>query len=185
MRMLHKLVGVVLLLLILWGSAWLFLHVVKPEAKWQAFLELYLFQRYLVGSTAAAVFFLAVLYVLTGITHKDEDRFISFSNSDGSVSVSIRGMSAFISKLANEFDAVKGLDARVIPGSKHVDIVLNARISSGVQVHEVCEQLQQRVRLAVKESLGVTEVRHVKVNVREIVGRRIAAPSEQQESLSS
>jgi uncharacterized alkaline shock family protein YloU len=57
----------------------------------------------------------------------------------------------------------------VRPRRGGVDLLVDVRVKAGSQVHEVCELLQQRVRERVVEGLGISEVRRVEVNVRDIV----------------
>ena len=56
-----------------------------------------------------------------------------------------------------------------VPCRKGVDLLVELRVRAGPQIHEVCELVQQRVREAVTNGLGISEIRRVTVTVREIV----------------
>ncbi len=49
-----------------------------------------------------------------------------------------------------------------------IDIIVDLRVKAGPQLHEVCEVLQRRVRETMANGLGISDVRRVEVNVKEI-----------------
>ena len=169
MRVLHNLIGAALLLALLFGCGFLVFNTAGSLESWNAFVGNYLSQPDMVCYAAAALFLLVLLYVSTGIRRRDNDKFLSFTGEGGTVSVSFKGISAFISKLGGEFDGVKGLRARVVPAGNSIDVIVEVKIREGMQIHEVCEILQQRVREKLARSLGLTDIRNVTINVREIM----------------
>ena len=175
MRSLHRITAVVLFLLLVGGSVAMVLYSPAETGLWKDVVTKIASNVFLVRVAGGMMFALVVVYLLTGLSRRTNDKFLSFPNEGGTISVSVKGIESFISKLSDEFEAVKSLNAEIIPGDGSIDVVLNARIKDGVQIHEICQLLQARVKGSVKESLGVAEVRTVKVNVREIVsGRRVA-----------
>ncbi len=170
-RILHRIVGVVLVLLVMLISAVTFFYSAGPSTSWEAFLQMYSSQKLYVCWFAVGMLLLVTLYLLTAIRSKDRDRYMTFPNEGGTLSVSLRGVSTFISKLGHGIDGIAGLRARVVPGRNVIDVVLDVKVQEGVQIHEVSQLLQQNVRDGLKETVGITEVRNVVVNVKEIVPR--------------
>lgn len=112
---------------------------------------------------------LAVLFMCSGLPLRRRDRYLSFDNESGTVSISAEAISDYIEKLIEEFPSVVRLRAVVVPRRGAVDLLVNVRVRAGSQVHEMCELLQQRVRESMVNGLGISQVRRVEVSVREIV----------------
>jgi uncharacterized alkaline shock family protein YloU len=111
----------------------------------------------------------ALLFMASEYRTRRRERFLSFDNEGGTVSISTEAMADYITKLSSEFPSVVRMRPIVIPRRGSVDLLVNVKVKAGSQVHEVCELLQQRVRERVVDGLGITEVRRVEVNVRDIV----------------
>ena len=170
-RILHKIIAVAMVLLLMAGSGFLAFTAVGSSEDWNSFLQTCAVEQFVVFCVAVALFILGILFVLTAIRPRTKDRYVSYAGEGGRVSVSLRGIGTFVTKISREFDGVKGLKARVAAGNGWIDVILDAKIREGDQVHEICEAMQQRVRDRLKESLGLTEIRNVTVNVREILSQ--------------
>jgi uncharacterized alkaline shock family protein YloU len=112
---------------------------------------------------------MAVLFAASELRRRRRERFLSFDNEGGAVSISTDAMADYIVKLASEFPSIVRMQPLVKPTRHGVDLLIDVRVKAGSQVHEVCELLQQRVRERVVDGLGISEVRRVEVNVRDIV----------------
>jgi uncharacterized alkaline shock family protein YloU len=168
----HKLTGLLLLVVFLGGSGLVGYYAAGPTGAWHdalASIEM----RPLTVCCGAAVIFLSVsLYLLTGVRRRERDRYLSFPGDGGTVRVNLKGMASHLVKLANEFDSIKAVSAHIVAGDRSMDASIDVKIKEGVQVHEVSELLRERIRESIRESLGITDVRNVDVNVREIVQQR-------------
>jgi len=112
---------------------------------------------------------LALLFALTGKQKKQKKSFLSFENEGGIVSISTDAIVDYISKLTTEFPPVFFLNPLVIPRHNAIDILVDIKIKAGAQIHEVCESIQTRIRESLASGLGITEIKHIEVNVKEIV----------------
>lgn len=122
--------------------------------------------QFLVGFSAI---FLVILYWLTAIPVKAE-RFLTFENEGGAVSISIKAINDFLAKLADEFAGIIRLRANVAAARDgRVDVRLDVNIKVGTKVQELSQVLQQRVRESMRDNLGIAEVHSVQVNVSSIV----------------
>jgi uncharacterized alkaline shock family protein YloU len=111
----------------------------------------------------------SVLFILSEYRTRRRERFLSFDNEGGAVTISTEAMADYITKLSTEFPSVVRMRPIVRPTRRGVDLLVHVKVKAGSQVHEMCELLQQRVRERVVEGLGITDVRKVEVNVRDIV----------------
>ncbi|TFH13152.1 MAG: alkaline shock response membrane anchor protein AmaP [Lentisphaerales bacterium] len=175
MKALHKIISVLVVLFLLAAGGAVMYFAMRSADTWSRFSTAVAVDRFRIAFIALATCCLGLLLLLTGLPRRQKDRFLSFPGESGTVSVSLRGVAAFVSKIGDEFESVLGLQAKIIPDKNSIDVVLNARIKEGVQIHEICQALQQRVRESLKDSLGVTEVGEVMVTVREIVSHRRVA----------
>jgi uncharacterized alkaline shock family protein YloU len=56
----------------------------------------------------------------------------------------------------------------VVPMRRAIDIAVELRVKAGPQIHEVCELMQSRIREAMSNGLGISDIRRVEVTVKEI-----------------
>jgi len=124
------------------------------------------FGQFLVGISAV---FLVLLYWLTGIPVKEE-RFLTFENEGGTISISVKAINDFLAKLADEFAGVIRLRADVSASHDgRVEVRLDVSVKAGTKVQQLSQVLQQRVRESMRDNLGIAEIQTVKVNVSSIV----------------
>jgi len=111
---------------------------------------------------------LGVLLIASESPYRRRNRFLSFKNEGGAVNISTDAISEYLGKLAPEFPSIVRMSGEVEPHWRRVDIVVDVRIKAGPQLHEICEVLQKRVRESMEGGLGIHDVRHVIVRVKEI-----------------
>lgn len=122
--------------------------------------------QFLVGISAV---FLVLLYWLTGIPVKEE-RFLTFENEGGAISISVKAVNDFLAKLADEFAGIIRLRADVTASRDgRVEVRLDVSVKAGTKIQQLSQVLQQRVRESMRENLGIAEIHDVKVNVSAIV----------------
>ncbi|MFH1477420.1 MAG: alkaline shock response membrane anchor protein AmaP [Verrucomicrobiota bacterium] len=122
--------------------------------------------QFLVGISAV---FLVLLYWLTAIPVKEE-RFLTFENEGGAISISVKAVNDFLAKLADEFAGVLRLRADVTATRDgHIEVRLDVSVKAGTKVQQLSQVLQQRVRESMRDNLGIAEIHNVKVNVSSIV----------------
>ena len=122
--------------------------------------------QFLVGISAV---FIVLLYWLTGIPVKEE-RFLTFENEGGAISISVKAIDDFLSKLADEFAGIIRLHADVTAARDgRIEVRLDVSVKAGTKVQQLSQVLQQRVRESMHENLGIAEIHTVKVNVSSIV----------------
>lgn len=127
------------------------------------------------GRLALGVFFIIAVaaYWLTSFSPSKagiKDRYLSFESDGGTVSVSVRAVNDFLTRLGREFAGIVNLRSDIIGSSGHaVGIRLDLTVKSGTKIQELAQLLQQRVRDSLRESLGISDVAEVKISVTEIV----------------
>lgn len=167
MKFMYRLMRVVMLAIVLTIGAGLLVAAVSASG-WADALEWARVSRAEVLFGAVALLAIGLLVLLTGMDRDERERVLTFANDGGAVSISTRAISDFVGKLAAEFPSVQRMRPRIIPTHGKVDIIVDLRVKAGPQIHEMCELLQQRIRDSVTTGLGISEVRHVEVSVREI-----------------
>lgn len=122
-----------------------------------------------------AVLALVVLYLGSFGRRRTGEQYLSFENvNGGAVSISMKAVSDFIAKIGDEFAAILSLKPDVRPRGGSIEVELDIKVKAGTQIPELCQLLQERVRESVRDNLGLSDIRKVKVTVRDIVG---AAPA--------
>jgi len=126
--------------------------------------------------TGISAVFLVLLYWLTAIPVKEE-RFLTFENEGGTISISVKAINDFLAKLADEFAGVIRLRPDVNASRDgRVEVRLDVSVKAGTKVQQLSQVLQQRVRESMRDNLGIAEIHAVKVNVSDIVAGDEPAP---------
>lgn len=104
------------------------------------------------------------------VGRKKRDRFIDFQSEDGNVGISTKAIQDFIERVGKEFAAVKSIQSELVQDKGALDIAISVKVVSGNKIPELSTVLQQRIRESVRESLGLTEIRNITIQVQEIIG---------------
>jgi len=180
MKFLRFIVGFVLFV-VLAASAVYLANAALTRESWEHAIGVVGSSRLRALECASVFLLLIVLYVLTGIRRCKGEQFITFETEGGSVSISMKAIRDFLARVGDEFAAVLSLEPaiRAVGGSVEVD--LNLRVKAGTQIPELSKMLQERIRESIKDNLGFTDVRTIRISVREIV---TSAPEKKQEKKS-
>jgi len=169
MRKLHRIItlfvyaavlalGAGILVLSFYGWAWHGLFTQIAAVQW-------------VGLPAGILILLfGVIWMLGEWFAQRRNRFLAFRNEGGAVNISTPAISAYLEKLAPSFPSIVDMHVGIEPARRKIDIVVSIRIKAGPQLHEICEVLQKRIRESMESGLGIKDVRHVVVRVKEISG---------------
>lgn len=178
-RFLHTLSGLVLFLLLVATGALMIYCTLSGPGMWEKVLNILGGERLRVFCCGIALLLILLLYVITARrSNRRVEQFLTFENDEGSVSISMKAVKEFLTRLQGEYAALIQMTPTVIPRANHVDIVLDVKVRSGSHVPELCQSLQSRVRQSLSDNLGLTDVHEVKVNVCEIVGQPTKTASE-------
>jgi uncharacterized alkaline shock family protein YloU len=116
------------------------------------------------------IILISMLYLITFGPRRQKVRYISFDSDNGAVSISVSAVRDFIRKLGDEFGAVVGIDPKIRAEKDAISVDLDVKVQTGVRIPEFSQALQNRVREGMQDSLGIIEVKEVKVRIQEIVG---------------
>jgi len=165
MKVLRRVVRLLVLIVLLAAGIGILAVALSPQ-RWN---DVQAMGREVWVSVGGGLVLVGVIFALSEYRTRRRERFLAFDNDGGTVSISTEAMADYITKLIAEFPSVVRMRPHVRPRRGGVDLLVDVRVKAGSQVHEVCELLQQRVRERVVEGLGISEVRRVEVNVRDIV----------------
>lgn len=168
MKIIHVLLGLVLLALLVAGGVLVIRYALTPDA-WADITAQAGAWRYYAMQGAAGVLIVLALYLVTGLPRRTHAQFISFENEGGAVSISVKAIRDFLIRVGSEFAAILGMDPVIRAPSGAIELDLDVKVKAGTQIPELCKLLQDRVRESMRDSLGLPEVRRIRINVREIV----------------
>lgn len=168
MSFLHRLSRLLVVSLLLSVGVYLVATGLSPS-RWDALVLIIETSRASGFWLGVGIVCLCMMYMFSGVPKRRHERFLSFDNDGGTVSISTDAIAEYISRLMPEFPSIVHLQTQVLPLRNSVDLLLTVHVRSGSQVHEVCQLLQDRVRETMSNGLGITEVRKIEVSVREIV----------------
>jgi uncharacterized alkaline shock family protein YloU len=183
MKPLRYVSGFILLALALAGLLFILSQVLRGDAAWAALLDVLRVRKLEVLFGCLAGIFLIAIYALAGIRARDPVKYLSYDiEGGGSVSISLKAMQEFIARLTDEFAQVVSLEPDLKPVNGGVDVQLDVKVKAGAQIPELCRMLQDRTRECIKQNVGLSEVREVRVRVQEIVVGSPAADTVSPES---
>lgn len=172
MRLLHNMAGILaMLVLILLGAA--SISVAYSAERWDSFVQLNGQFRFMYLFGGVALLCIVVIFFLSAIPSRKREQFLSIDQDGGTVSISTAAIADYINKLVDEFPSVIKMTPEIIPQRKSIDILVKVNVKASPQIHEACELLQTRIREAMTNGLGITEVRRVEVSVRKIVSEHV------------
>ena len=170
MRFLHAFFGILLFAtLLMAGALLMYGSVFGGEDFWQSLQVDLLSSRFKSFGAGATLVLLVLWYLVTGMSRRKQREILSFKGENGTVSISVKAIAGYLSRLADELPDVASLHPAISSHNGELDVQLDIRIRAGEHVAAVCESLQQRVRESMLEHLGVSRVRDVRVNVREFL----------------
>lgn len=169
-RFLHSLSGFCLwVLFTAAGGAMVYANVlhVRTSVLRRFYVEDQPFEASVIG---AILVLLALLYLVTLCRRRPKLKFVSFESEEGSVSISVNAVREFIRKLGEEFSAVISMDPKIRADRNVIHIDLDVSIQSGTRLPELSAVLQNRIRDSIRDGLGISQVRDIKVRIKEIIG---------------
>jgi uncharacterized alkaline shock family protein YloU len=164
------LIGVILFAVLLAASLFVLSRVFEGEAAWSAFIDLLREGRILVAAGSLALALLLVLYALTGFKLPEKRHYIAYDIEGGAVSISLRAVQDFLARLTGEFAAIEDLKPSLSVHNGAVDVQLDVKVRAGARIPELCRMLQDRARATLRDHVGLSEIKEVRVRVQEIVG---------------
>jgi hypothetical protein len=169
-RFVHGLLGLVLLVVLVAGALWL-VSVGYSDACWNQCLERMQAERGWAPLLGVSLLAVIVFYLLTfGRRPAGPDQYLAFSHNGATVSIQLRAVTDFIARIADEFAAIVSMKPHVEPRGRSIVVSLDLRVKAGTQIPELSQLLQERVRESLQQHIGISSVKRIAVNVREIVG---------------
>lgn len=175
MKALHLLIGLLLFLALLAGAFFVLSSAFAGDAAWSALLDELKGYKLYASVIALALVFGVILFALTSFRLPQKSQYIAYDIEGSAVSISLRAVQDFVASLADEFAAVEELKPQIRISGGLADVQLDVKVRAGAQIPELCRMLQERARTTLRDKVGLTDVREVRVRVQEIVGHAAAA----------
>ncbi len=175
-RFVHIVTGLALLVLLL-GLGVAMIHMAYYPDHWAQCLADWREERGWGLLAGLGVIALVLVHVVSGCVGRAHgEPYLSFQHNGTTVSILLRAVNEFIGKIGDEFAAIVSLKPCVHARGRSIDIDLELRIRAGTQIPELCQLLQERVRDSLQQNMGLTNIKHIRVQVKELVGE--AGPQE-------
>jgi len=175
-RFVHWLFGLLVMLALVGIAGTVMNYALQGEESWQSFVNCLASSRDEAFMAGGAVLLSMLVYLLSGVSSRRPVDYLVFKGRNGKVSVKVQTVNDYIAQIADEFADVLSMEPRLTPASGTVEVDLDVRVKAGTQIPEMSSLLQDRVRAAVKEHVGLFEVKKVRINIDEIVVSSQPAP---------
>lgn len=183
MKTIHIITGLLLFLVIFGFSLFLISIALQGDPLWSHYLELVRSRKLEAVFIGMGLLFTLVIYGLSAFKPAEKIQYLAYDiEGGGSVSISLLAVQDFVAKLADEFAAVVSLNPALKAVNGGLDVQLDVKVKAGSQIPELCRMLQDRTRECIKEKVGISDIREVRVRVQEIVGEPKAAETTYSES---
>lgn len=168
MKIIHRITGFILLLVVVVSGGALVVCARSGDS-WSEFASVMIGNRIVVGGVGVALICLGLIFLLSAIPRRKQQKYLSFDGDGGTVSISTAAIAEYVARVAGEFPSIIKMKPEVIPARNNIDVHAYLQIKDGPDIHEVCELLQKRIREVLAGSLGINEVRKVEVSIKDIV----------------
>ena len=170
MKLLHMLTNLLIGLAVFAGACFILYTAFQSGAAWETWLDRVKGCRFEVLFIAFAALLLVLLHLLSSLRVPERVQYLAYDiEGGGAVSISLKAIQEFVAKIADEFAAVVSLDPKLKAVNGAIDVQLDVKVKSGSQIPELCRMLQDRVRESIKQQVGISDIREVRVRVQEIV----------------
>lgn len=170
MKTFHLIIGAILFLALASGSVLLLAGAFRGGDEWNVWVDMWIKSNHLPAATGAGVIIMLILlYVLTGLNVPGKIQYLAYDSEGGAVSISLKAVEGFLARIANDFAAVVALQPKLRLIVNQVDVQLDIKVKAGAQIPELCKMLQEAARTTLREKVGITDIREVRVRVGEIV----------------
>lgn len=169
-RVTHVLIGLLLMVLLISLGAGL-IYVSYNQECWGLCLDALRAQRGWATLAGIVLLALVVVYLISGIQRRPTgDQYLAFRNNGATVSILLRAVNEFVSRIGDEFAAIVSMKPSIRPRGSSISIDLDVRVKAGTQIPELCQLLEERVRESVRQNLGISDIKKIRMNVKDIVG---------------
>ena len=121
-------------------------------------------------AVAAAFILLGVILPLRSFGVINRNKFLTFRNPDGEVTISVGAIEDYVRKVARTIPEITGIRPRVDFTRKGINVVSEVSIRAGANIPEVVERIQIEVRNKVQGMIGIEANLNISVYVNKIVG---------------
>lgn len=128
----------------------------------------------IVGGCAFA---LAGLHIVFIVVSEHANKFVSFRNELGQVTVSVKAIIGVVQRAVQGIDGIKDANVTIIPGDSGIDISVSLAVLPGPTVQNVTDRVSRSVAAIVRETVGV-HVNDVTVEISSIAEEVVESPSE-------
>lgn len=119
---------------------------------------------------AAVFILLGIILPLRSFGVINRNKFLTFRNPDGEVTVSVGAIEDYVRKVARTIPEITGIKPRVDFTRKGINVISEVSIRAGANIPEVVERIQIEVRNKVQGMIGIEANLNVSVYVNKIVG---------------
>jgi len=181
MRVWSKIVGTIYILL---GIFFLFclLSFFSNENLCEGFLNFIKSNSYKIGIFSIVVLIIGIIWIVNWFDYIYKTKTISFDNPGGKVKISLKAIEDYITAtIKSQINGIKSIRVKVIVTSKGLETKINLRLSSTLNIPEVCGNVQELVKNYLQDTVGIERISNIEIYVSNIVGE-IEKEDEKEES---
>ncbi|NMB97295.1 MAG: alkaline shock response membrane anchor protein AmaP [Clostridiaceae bacterium] len=121
---------------------------------------------FLVGAAIVSLILLlsALVFLILGIKPGKDKKYVSRTTNMGEVRISFVTMQNVVMNAAGSFGELKNIIVSILNDGENISVDVKSHIMPGVSIPDLSQQVQERVKLAIEESTGVT-VNNVRVYI--------------------
>jgi len=168
MKALHYLLGTLLFLAAMAAGLGLLAMAFQGEDTWRQLLVELEGRRVEAILISVGLVLAVLLFALTALRLPDKSQYLAYDIEGGTVSISLKAVENFLARLADEFAALESLEPELRARNGALEVQMDVKIKAGAQIPELCRMLQERARATIREKVGISDVRDVRVRVQEI-----------------
>jgi len=121
--------------------------------------------------TGFIMIILGLIFLKMRLSAGTKDKYISFDNPEGEVTLSIKAIEDFVRRVGHEFGQVVDMSSKIVPAHGGLKVKVKVSLLAGSNVPQLTENIQHEIKSRVQNILGIENVLGIEVNVNKIIPR--------------
>lgn len=124
-----------------------------------------------VGFFSILLLIIGIIWIVNWFDYIYRTKSVSFDNPGGKVKVSLKAIEDYLtSMILTQIEGIKTIKVKVLVTSKGLETKINLKLSSKLNIPEVCGNIQELTKNYLQDAVGVERISSIEVYVSNIIG---------------
>jgi len=126
---------------------------------------------YKVGIFSITILIIGIIWLVNWFDYIYKTKTVSFDNPGGKVKISLKAIEDYITAtIKRQIDGIKTIKVKTIVTSKGLETKINLKLSSNLNIPEVCSNIQELAKNYLQDTIGIERISNIEIYVSNIIG---------------